>query len=121
MGEKNLKSDFPNASNEFKRLNPHLFGVGPVAATEPKPNRGSITAPAHPVEKRSSFSLVISFVAFRRKLLDDDNLSGSCKHLRDAVANSLGIDDGSNLIRWQYFQCETRGQTGVAVKIELCQ
>lgn len=116
-----MKSDFPNASESFKRLNPHLYGLGAVAATKPKPHGGGIPAPAHTVEKRSPFSLVISFVAFRRKLLDDDNLSGSCKHLRDAISNSIGIDDGDKRIRWQYFQCETRGQTGVAVKIEFCQ
>lgn len=115
-------SDFPKHVQErLIRDNPNAFGVGPVATTKPKPHGGGIPAPAHTVEKRSPFSLVISFVAFRRKLLDDDNLSGSCKHLRDAISNSIGIDDGDKRIRWQYFQCETRGQTGVAVKIELFQ
>lgn len=115
-----MKPNFDNASEAFKRLNPHLFGVGAMASTKPKPG-GLSTAPAKDaVEKRGSFSLVVCLVSFRRKLLDDDNLSGSCKHLRDAIAASLGLDDGDKRIRWEYGQVETRGLTGVAVRIDYC-
>lgn len=114
-----LKPNFDNASESFKRLNPHLFGVGAVAPSQPKPGGLSPAPATDALEKRGSFSLVVSLVSFRRKLLDDDNLSGSCKHLRDAISASLGLDDGDRRIRWEYGQVESRGKTGVAVKIEL--
>lgn len=114
-----MKPNFDNASESFKRLNPSLFSVGAVAPAQPKPG-GLRSAPAKDaVEKGGSFRLVVSLVSFRRQLLDDDNLNGSCKHLRDAIATSLGLDDGDQRIRWEYGQIESRGRAGVAVKIEL--
>lgn len=62
--------------------------------------------------------MVISLVGHRRRKLDDDNFVGACKHLRDAIAASLGIDDGDPRLRWEYSQHETAGAEGVMVKIE---
>lgn len=36
--------------------------------------------------------------------LDDDNLSGSLKSVRDAIAEWLEIDDGGESVRWLYNQ-----------------
>lgn len=36
--------------------------------------------------------------------LDGDNLQGSCKGVRDGVADRLGVDDRSPLITWIYQQ-----------------
>ena len=36
--------------------------------------------------------------------LDDDNLAGAFKHVRDSVATWLGVDDGSELVTWHYAQ-----------------
>lgn len=36
--------------------------------------------------------------------LDDDNLAGGFKAVRDGVADWLGLDDGSNLLSWSYAQ-----------------
>lgn len=36
--------------------------------------------------------------------LDDDNLRGALKAVRDGVADWLGVDDGSPLITWEYGQ-----------------
>jgi hypothetical protein len=60
----------------------------------------------------------VSFVVFRKRELDRDNLVGGLKHLRDAVAASLGLDDADHLIAWEYAQIETKGRTGVVVRIE---
>lgn len=38
--------------------------------------------------------LEVTLVRRGARLLDDDNLAGSCKHVRDAVAAWLGCDDG---------------------------
>lgn len=52
----------------------------------------------------SAGPLVVTFVCVRRKRLDDDNLAGGCKALRDAVARWLGIDDGDVRVEWRYQQ-----------------
>jgi hypothetical protein len=49
------------------------------------------------------------------KGLDGDNLQAALKHVRDGVADVLGIDDGSQDITWMYRQEQTptrRGRNG---------
>ncbi len=49
--------------------------------------------------------------------LDDDNLSGACKYIRDGVAEWIGVDDKkTDKVRYQYAQ--ERGQWAVRVRIE---
>ena len=43
---------------------------------------------------------------------------GATKALRDAIAASLGCDDGSERLHWQYSQVHTTGDEGCLVKIE---
>lgn len=47
--------------------------------------------------------------------LDDDNLAGALKSVRDAVATWLRVDDGSPLVRWAYAQ--ERGEAAVRVEV----
>jgi hypothetical protein len=63
----------------------------------------------------------VHLVSFRRPgtPLDRDNLIGGSKALRDHVARWLGLDDSERFIAWEYSQCETRGQRGTAVSIEI--
>lgn len=61
---------------------------------------------------------VVTMVAHVRTYLDDDNLANAMKPVQDELADHLGTDDGSGLIRWQRGQVETRGAEGVAVSIE---
>ena len=50
-------------------------------------------------------NLIVSFTRFGKRLLDDDNLAGSFKAIRDEVAACLGRDDGPKAgIRWVYSQ-----------------
>jgi hypothetical protein len=46
--------------------------------------------------------------------LDDDNLRGALKNVRDAVAKWIGIDDGDDAVRYAYAQ--ERGPWGVRVE-----
>ncbi len=46
--------------------------------------------------------------------LDDDNLSGAFKYVRDQIAKAYGVDDGSDLYAWRYEQ-----RTGKAASIEI--
>lgn len=113
------KIKFNNASEAFKRLNPQLFGLGGLQTAEPKPDRQCVGETADRAQKAGPCGVVICMVSFRRRTLDDDNLSGACKWLRDAIAASLGIDDGDSRLRWEYAQIETKGKEGTAVHISL--
>jgi hypothetical protein len=114
----NLK-EFPNASPAFKRLNPHLFSVGAVEASQPECAPTQALERGSPKRQKSGAVVVrVSLVAHRLRLLDDDNNVGSLKPLRDAVAKTIGIDDGDARIAFECAQVETKGQEGVTVKIE---
>jgi hypothetical protein len=48
--------------------------------------------------------------------LDDDNLAGACKAVRDAVATWIGIDDRrSDVVAYRYAQ--ERGPWGVRIEV----
>lgn len=54
--------------------------------------------------------VVLTRVASRE--LDDDNLRGALKHVRDGLAELLGVDDRDPRVRWQYAQEKApRGST----------
>jgi len=88
----------------------------PPAVAQPD---GREALPAHAGQSRRPRRLVVSLIGLRRRTLDDDNFNGACKHLRDAIAASLGIDDGDKRICWQYQQLQTKGREGVLVRIEV--
>ena len=67
---------------------------------------------------KGSVAVLVTCITCRSREADDDNAISSIKPLRDAIAESLGIDDGDKRIKFQYGQCESRGQQGVIVKIE---
>lgn len=48
--------------------------------------------------------------------LDSDNLAGSFKAVRDALADWLGVDDGSDRVAWHYGQ-RPGGERGVCVSV----
>lgn len=68
--------------------------------------------------KSSLVRFVVTFISFRTRKIDDDNLCGGMKALRDSVAGSLGIDDGDERVLWQYCQVVTHGEPGTQVIIE---
>lgn len=110
-----------NVSESTRRRNPGLFGpVGTVEAHQPQ----SDLAPAlvGRIAKRAGgkegVRARVALIACVRRPLDDDNLTGSLKPLRDAVAAQLGIDDGDRRIVWDCQQVPTKGREGVIVKVE---
>lgn len=68
---------------------------------------------------KGSVAVVVSLIACVRKEHDFDNICGGCKPIVDAIAETLGIDDGDKRIKFEYGQICTKGQTGVMVKIEV--
>ena len=59
--------------------------------------------------------LVVTITRVGPGRLDDDNLSGACKYVRDEIARAVGVDDGSNQYTWRYEQ--RVGDYGVDVEI----
>lgn len=130
-------TDFPHASESFRKLNPHIFGVVPVPASITQPNlrespgdtsgkatgKRGVGQDAAPAKRRRKVGR-IHLTAYRHRLLDDDhNLSYSFKFIQDAVADTLlpGLPPGraDSHFRWEYGQVETRGEQGTIVKIEV--
>jgi hypothetical protein len=46
----------------------------------------------------------VSLVRVSPRLLDDDNLRGALKSVRDGIADRLGIDDRDPRVSWEYGQ-----------------
>jgi len=66
-------------------------------------------------ELRSAGKVRVLLVRMSPRKLDDDNLRGAMKAVRDAIAAWVGIDDGSEWWEWCYDQ--RKGQLGVQIAI----
>lgn len=51
-----------------------------------------------------TFPCAITFTRYSCNVLDSDNLAGAFKHVRDQLAIEIGIDDGSDKIKFEYKQ-----------------
>jgi len=47
---------------------------------------------------------MITFTRYSCRLLDNDNLAGAFKHVRDELARQIGIDDGDERVKYRYEQ-----------------
>lgn len=113
------KSEYDELIRRKPSLAPFLGGL---QTHQPKPTAPQTLDSRQPERKEGSQGVGcrVLFTACRRKALDDDNNVGSLKNLRDAVAKTLGIDDGDKRIQWEYSQVITKGKEGVMVKVEFC-
>jgi hypothetical protein len=85
--------------------------------------RATLVAKPRRAHRRSRRAQVrVSIVSFRRRLLDDDNLTAGAKQIRDVIAEKLEADDAERGgIEFECEQVLTRGTEGTIVKIEsLC-
>ena len=64
---------------------------------------------------RGAEVIVATLIRVSPRRLDDDNLRGALKAVRDAVAAWVGIDDGSERYKWCYDQ--RKGALGVQIEI----
>lgn len=60
--------------------------------------------------------LIVTLTRFAPRQLDDDNLRGALKGVRDQVACALGVDDRSSLVKWEYSQAKGEPSVGVDVQ-----
>lgn len=118
MDADQLRKLFPRASAAFLAANADL-GALPAARPEPDPIPALDQGPKARRSRQRRLAVVVTLVSFRRGRLDPDSLAASTKAIQDAVAASLGVDDGDPRLRWQYEQVRTEGRTGVLVIVEI--
>lgn len=103
------------------RDNPDLIDrVRRVETRQPQPPVAPPLDRRRPQQPRGPDGVVVRvvFVVLLRRPMDSDNLIGAIKPLRDAVCESLGLDDGDTRIAFEYAQAHTAGQEGVIVKVD---
>ncbi len=55
-------------------------------------------------DKEFTFPMTVIFTRYSCQKMDSDNLAGAFKGVRDQLAKILNIDDGSELIKFEYKQ-----------------
>ena len=65
---------------------------------------------------KASVPCTVTFTRFGPQPLDDDNIRGAFKAVRDGVAMRLGVDDADPRVTWEYRQQRSRTH---AVRIEI--
>lgn len=60
----------------------------------------------------------VRLVRLGAKTLDTDNLAGAFKHIQDAIAKWIDIDDGDPRVRYEYAQ-EPNGKREYSVRVEI--
>lgn len=61
--------------------------------------------------------LSVTITRIGKRRMDKDGNVSACKHIQDGVADGLNIDDGSELVTWEYEQ-ELAKEFGVRVTIK---
>lgn len=74
---------------------------------------------AYLVTRSHPLPCVVTITRIGPATLDNDNLAGACKSVRDGIADRLGIDDRSDAVVWRYAQRKAgRRVYGVEIDIE---
>jgi hypothetical protein len=109
-----------NPSDDFKRLNKHLYPLGAMDTSKRKRSADPALdkKPRGRQELAGGMVIRCSIITCRHRLLDDDNGIAGAKALRDAIAKMFGLDDADPRIKFEYGQCQTNGEQGTIVKIE---
>jgi hypothetical protein len=67
---------------------------------------------------RESPPFVVMLVRVAPRELDDDNLRGALKGVRDGIADAFGINDRDPMVKWDYGQEKrTKAPAGVRITI----
>lgn len=117
-------------ADELRRLLPQISQdclrrsarpVGAMGGQERKRDSHAALVRHKPRQPRREgrVAVLVTIIACRNRLCDSDNSGmGGNKALRDSIADSLGADDGSPAIAWQYGQVQTSGEQGTIVLIQ---
>ena len=101
----------------MQKANPALGGV---SSQEHKPKSRPALVKNAPRRQsgQASLDVIIRIVAVRNFYCDEDNSRTAYKPLQDAIAKSLGVDDGADCIRFEYGQLYSPGPEGTIVVIQ---
>ena len=86
------------------------------AANERAVTRMAVSARLHGVVIATSWVVTLTRL-YTKKRMDTDGAVNCQKAIRDAVADALGVDDGSNLVEWRYDQ-RREPKYGVEIRLE---
>jgi hypothetical protein len=73
--------------------------------------RSRLWVPARNLLAEYAFPIVVTITRIAPRKLDSDNAVGACKHVRDGVADALGINDNDPRVEWRYGQRKARVTT----------
>ena len=62
---------------------------------------------------------VVTLTRIAPRRLDDDNLRGACKGLRDGIADRLGVKDNDPRVEWRYEQTRSARPKHYAVLVQI--
>lgn len=102
----------------IRRENPDVFRPLVAEVAQPASSPPLDGCSAQRQGRKSKLAVRVTLVTLRRRVCDDDNDASALKPVRDAIARSIGLDDGDPRIKFEYGAARTDGQTGVMVKIE---
>lgn len=95
-----MNLSFPNATESFRRKNPHIFNhetriIGKLQCSEPQPYQKATLDSADGREIQGLPRTLVRFVGYRCRPLDPDNFAGGCKDLLDGLrhANLISGDE----------------------------
>ena len=65
---------------------------------------------------RMGLPLTVMLTRISPRALDDDNLRGALKSIRDGIADRLGLDDRDERVTWRYAQAKGK-ERAVEVRV----
>jgi hypothetical protein len=98
-----------------------ILRMGTVGCTDVQQNLSRPLDRKRRARQNGAVTLVaiVTIIRVGYREVDDDSIVPGFKALRDAIAASLGVDDGDKRIRWRYSQARIDdGRTGTIVKID---
>ena len=75
----------------------------------------------HETPQQKARICAVELHRFGGRSLDQDNLASSFKHVQDAVAKWIGIDDGNARVQWSYTQDKCDHQRGITINLTFSQ
>lgn len=119
MNYKNANQLKQSIGPAVRKLNASLFGPeSGLGGDESKRTAVQALDEDKPKRQRGTCGVVeVCILSLRASELDDDNLASAHKAFRDAIAKTLGIDDGDSRIRFRYLQGRTKSKPHTLVII----
>lgn len=92
-----------------------------VKADRARQHRATARIVLGQVGERPTLPVVVELVRIAPRPLDDDNLRGALKSVRDGIADWLGVDDRDPRVQWAYGQRKGAPKAyGVEVGVRAC-